>query len=79
MEAPWISNRGQIVLTYGKLQNQTMVLGGTGHSPTGQRLVPGLWIPEKNGLCEAAGRSSDGGKILGALFDLFFRPHVSPR
>lgn len=74
----WVSNRGQIVLIYGNLQNQSMVLRGTDHSRTGQRLVRGVWIPEKNGVRETAERSSDGGKSWAPWFDLSFRPHVSP-
>lgn len=75
----WVSNRGQIVLIYGKLQDQSMVLRGTDHNPAGQRLVRGVWSPENNGVRETAERSSDGGKSWAPWFDLSFRPHVSPR
>jgi hypothetical protein len=75
----WVSNRGQIVLIQGNLQDQSMVLGGTDHSPAGRRLVRGVWSPEKNGVRETAERSSDDGKSWAPWFDLSFRPHVSPR
>jgi hypothetical protein len=75
----WVSNRGQIVSILGNLQNQSMVLGGTDHSPAGQRLVRGVWSPEKSGVRETAERSSDGGKSWTPWFDLSFRPHVSTR
>jgi hypothetical protein len=56
-----------------------MVLRGTDDNPAGQRLVRGVWSPEKNGVREIAERSSDGGKSWTPWFDLSFRPHVSPR
>jgi hypothetical protein len=73
----WVSNRGQVVLIYGNLQEQSMVLSGTDHSAAGQRLVRGVWAPEKNGVRETAERSSDGGKTWTPWFDLWFRPHVA--
>jgi hypothetical protein len=66
-------------MIYGKLQDQSMVLRGTDDNPAGQRLVRGVWSPEKNGVREIAERSSDGGKSWTPWFDLSFRPHVSPR
>jgi hypothetical protein len=75
----WVSNRGQIVVIHGDLQGQRMVLSGTDHGPTSQRLVRGVWQPEKNGVRETAERSSDGGKTWTPWFDLSFRPHVSSR
>jgi hypothetical protein len=75
----WVSNRGQIVVIHGNLEGQSMVLSGTDHGPTSQRLVRGVWRPEKNGVRETAERSSDGGKTWTPWFDLSFRPHVSSR
>jgi hypothetical protein len=75
----WVSSHGQIVLIYGNLQDQRMVLSGTDHSPAGQRLVRGVWSPERNGVRETAERSSDGGKTWTPWFDLSFRPHASSR
>jgi hypothetical protein len=72
----WVSNRGQIVLIHGNLQGQSMVLSGTDHSAGGQRLVRGVWKPEKAGVRETAERSSDGGKTWTPWFDLSFRPHL---
>jgi hypothetical protein len=75
----WVSNHGQIVVIHGNLQGQSMVLSGTDHGPASQRLVRGVWKPEKNGIRETAERSSDGGKTWTPWFDLSFRPHVSSR
>jgi ketosteroid isomerase-like protein len=50
-----------------------MILSGTDHSASGNRLVRGVWKPDSVGVRETAERSSDDGKTWTPWFDLSFR------
>jgi ketosteroid isomerase-like protein len=69
----WLSSHGQIVFIRGNLQGDAMILSGTDHRGSGQRLVRGVWKPEDAGVRETAETSTDEGKTWTPWFDLSFR------
>jgi hypothetical protein len=69
----WISSHGQVVVIHGARQGEAMILSGTDHSSSGQRLVRGVWKQEGAAVRETAERSSDNGKTWTPWFDLSFR------
>lgn len=76
----WVTDHGQLLMVEGRLSNGEMVLKGEDKTADGKdRLVRGIWIPEKNGVRETAMRSTDGGKTWQPWFDLNFRPAVRAR
>jgi hypothetical protein len=72
----WVTNRGQLLLLEGGLQNGRMVLTATEHGFDGRTsLLRGTWWPEGKNVREKAERSTDGGKTWTPVFDIIFRPH----
>ncbi len=73
----WVTNRGQLLVIEGELQNGEMILSGVDHPVASiDRHVRGEWKPVNGGVRETAVRSNDGGKTWQPWFDLMFRPRA---
>ena len=64
----WVTNRGQMLVIEGKIENGEMVLTGEDHA-TGA-LVRGWWKPVNGEVRETAATSTDAGKTWKPSFDL---------
>ena len=74
----WVTNRGQLLLLDGGLQEGAIVLSAVEHTADGSdRQVRGTWKAMTGGVRETAVRSSDGGRTWTPWFDLMFRPHAA--
>jgi hypothetical protein len=72
----WVTNRGQLLIIEGNMQDGAMVLKGKDRTAAGeQRRVRGIWRPVEGGVRETAFTSLDGGKTWKPWFDLILRPH----
>jgi len=72
----WVTNRGQLLLLDGGLENGRMVLTGTERAADGaSSLLRGIWRRVGTGVRESAERSTDGGRTWKPVFDVEFRPH----
>jgi hypothetical protein len=71
----WVTNRGELLLLDGSLQNGEMILSGHDLHNGKPRQVCGIWKAEKDGVRERAFTSLDEGKTWTPWFDLMFRPH----
>jgi len=72
----WVTNRGQLLIIEGNMQDGAMVLAGIDRTTSGkERHVRGIWKPVNGGVRETAVTSTDGGKTWKPWFDLMFRPH----
>jgi len=72
----WVTNRGDVLVIEGSLNNGEMVLSGADRAPDGgQRQIRGTWKALDGGVRETAIFSFDGGKTWKPWFDLMFRPH----
>jgi hypothetical protein len=72
----WVTNRGQLLIIEGNMQDGTMVLDGMDRTTSGEeRHVRGIWKAADGGVRETAVVSSDDGKSWQLWFDLVFRPH----
>ena len=71
----WVTNRGQMLVIEGKIENGEMVLTGEDHA-TGA-LVRGWWKPVNGEVRETAATSTDAGKTWKPWFDLVFRQAAS--
>jgi len=67
----WVTNRGQMLVIEGKIENGEMVLSGEDHAASA--LVRGTWTPVNGDVRETAVTSTDGGKTWKPWFDLVFR------
>ncbi len=71
----WVTNRGELLIIEGNLEDGAMVLRGRNLTADGkERRVRGMWKPVKDGVRESAVTSVDGGKTWQPWFDLLFRP-----
>jgi len=72
----WVTNRGQLLIIEGNLQDGAMVLTGTDRTMSGEdRNIRGIWKPVEGGVRETVFTSTDGGKTWNPWFDLMFRAH----
>jgi hypothetical protein len=72
----WVTNRGELLLLDGGLQNDLMILTGSEKTKDGKSsLLRGVWIRQTGGVRETATRSTDGGKSWQPVFDIVFLPH----
>jgi hypothetical protein len=71
----WVTNRGQLLIIEGNMQDGAMVLAGIDRTTSGEREVRGIWKPADGGVRETAFTSTDGGKTWKPWFDLMFRPN----
>jgi ketosteroid isomerase-like protein len=73
----WVTNRGQLLVIEGKLQDGALVLSGVDRTETGEeRRVRGTWKPVDGGVRETAVTSTDAGLTWRPWFDIVFRPHA---
>jgi hypothetical protein len=68
----WVTNRGELVVIEGRMENGEIVLSGEDY--TAGTLVRGRWKPENGNVRESAVTSNDGGRTWKPWFDLMFRP-----
>jgi hypothetical protein len=71
----WVTNRGQVLLLEGKLENGQMAFRATESKAEGPVLWRAVWIPLVEEVRETAETSSDGGKTWKPRFDIVFRKH----
>ena len=72
----WVTNRGQLLVIEGVMQNDRIVLVGDDRASDGKpRKLRGTWLRVAGGVREIAETSVDGGKTWQPLFDIVFRPH----
>ncbi len=71
----WVTNRGQLLVLEGALENGVMTLRATETTPAGPVLWRGAWTPRGAEVRETAETSSDGGKTWKPKFDILFRKH----
>jgi len=71
----WVTNRAELLMIEGKLEDGEIVLSGEDHAKG--ELVRGTWKPENGNVREIAVTSTDGGKTWKPWFDLVFRPATS--
>jgi hypothetical protein len=69
----WVTNRGELLVIEGTMEDDSMVLSGMDHAKGA--LVRGEWKPENGNVRETAATSTDGGKTWKPWFDLVFRRH----
>jgi hypothetical protein len=69
----WTTNRGQVLLLEGKLENGKMAFRATERTPQGPLLWRAVWIPQGDEVRETAETSADGGKTWKPKFDIVFR------
>jgi len=72
----WVTNRGQLLVLEGGLENGVMTLRATETTPAGPVLWRGVWTPRGAEVRETAETSSDGGKTWKPKFDIVFRKHA---
>jgi hypothetical protein len=71
----WVTNRGTLLVIEGAFRDGEMVLSGSQHTSSGEKLIRGTWKPVDGGVREVAVTSTDGGRTWKPWFDLLFRPH----
>jgi hypothetical protein len=72
----WVTNRGDLLMIDGQLDNGIMILAGSDIAPDGKvRKVRGSWQRVDEGVREVATRSTDAGVSWVPWFDLIFRKH----
>ena len=71
----WATNRGQVLLLDGTLDNGRMAFRATEQTSAGTVLWRAVWIPQGEEVRETAETSSDGGKTWQPKFDIVFRKH----
>jgi ketosteroid isomerase-like protein len=72
----WVTNRGQMLVIEGKIENGELVLSGEDHAAGS--IVRGSWKPVNGEVRETAATSTDGGKTWKPWFDLVFRARIRP-
>jgi hypothetical protein len=71
----WATNRGQVLLLEGNLENGRMAFRATEQTADGPLLWRAIWIPQGREVRETAETSADGGKTWKPKFDIVFRKH----
>jgi ketosteroid isomerase-like protein len=70
----WVTNRGELLVIEGKIENGEMVLSGEDHAAGA--LVRGVWKRVNGDVRETAATSTDGGRTWKPWFDLVFRRKI---
>ena len=72
----WVTNRGDLLLLEGTMENGRLVLTAPEHQSDGTlSLLRGSWWVEGRTVRQLAERSRDGGKSWTTAWDIVFRPH----
>lgn len=72
----WVTNRGDLLLLDGRLQDGKMTFEGQHRTAAGKpEQLRVVWIPAGRNVRETATRSLDGGKSWQPMFDILFKPH----
>jgi hypothetical protein len=71
----WVTNRGELLVLEGSMQDRRIVLNGIDHGDSDAMIQVG-WEPQGDGVREIALKSHDRGKHWQPLFDIVFRPHA---
>lgn len=71
----WVTNRGQLLVLEGGIENGRMVLRATETTQDGPVLWRAFWSPQGAEVRETAETSSDGGRTWKPKFDIVFRRH----
>lgn len=72
----WVTNRGQLLLLDGGIQDGNMTMTALETTADGkQKQIRGVWTKLEGGVRETAVNSLDGGKTWTPWFDLIFKPH----
>jgi hypothetical protein len=72
----WVTNRGEWLQLEGELQAGEMILRAVDRTADRrEKLIRGVWKPDRGGVRETAVTSTDGGKTWKPWFDLWFQPH----
>lgn len=69
----WVTNRGALMVLWGKFKDGTLVLEGESHLRDGTSVMMRIsWKAHDKGVREWAVRSKDGGKTWTPAFDVLF-------
>jgi hypothetical protein len=69
----WVTNRGALMVLWGKFKNGALVLEGEVHLSDGKTVMQRItWKAEGKGVRESAVMSKDGGKTWTPAFDVLF-------
>jgi hypothetical protein len=72
----WVTNRGQLLLLDGYLEQGRLVLTAVEHNADGtESLLRGKWWRDGQTVHERAERSKDRGVTWAPVFNIVFRPH----
>ena len=72
----WVTNRGDLLLLDGGVQDGRMIFKGVERkSGKPDALVRAAWYKQGDGVRETAEQSLDGGKTWKTEFDILFKPH----
>ena len=72
----WVTNRGDLLLLDGGVQDGRMIFKGVERkSGKPDALVRAAWYRQGDGVRETAEQSLDGGKTWKTEFDILFKPH----
>ena len=70
----WVTNRGSIMVLWGKFKDGALVLEGEVHLRDGKSAMQRItWKAQDDGVRESAVLSKDGGKTWTPAFDVLFR------
>lgn len=77
----WATNRGALMVLWGKFTDGALVLEGEAHLRDGKSVMQRItWIAQGDGVRESAVMSKDGGKTWTPAFDvLFLKRNATPK
>ncbi len=76
----WVTNRGSIMVLWGRFDDGALVLEGEIHLRDGSSVLQRItWKGQAQGVRESADLSKDGGKTWAPAFDVLFVKHGAPR
>ena len=74
----WVTNRGGLMVLWGGLQGDVLVLEGDVHMRDGRSVLQRIhWQRQGDGVREWALLSKDGGKTWEPAFDVLFKPRAA--
>jgi hypothetical protein len=76
----WVTNRGSIMVLWGRFNDGALVLEGEVHLQDGKSVMQRItWKAQDHGVRESAVLSKDGGKTWTPAFDVLFLKHGGQR